>query len=248
MASDVLSIVRLSNAAMRFERLPDGSCAFYDGGRETVFSLNETAYAAYCACEKPSDLASVRKGMSWRLNVVVPEEVALQAVAELEAVGLVSRSTPQTTPGAESRRAVLQAFAKASGYAIPAAFALRSSEQKVFAQEAGSGTTTTSTTTTTAAPIEATVVPNCFEATDGSFTPSFTVTVPGITLAPTTTVTLSPGLTVGIAFPMPPSSLSVIVMGIGAYRTNGGTSFTITLTNPGEPTAVATVSLVNCGG
>jgi hypothetical protein len=131
------------------EKLADGSFVAFDAASETVISLNSTVHAAYSVLEERMSLEELRHGMSRRLGTVVPEEVAEQAVAELEGVGLVTRSAVGESAPAESRRAVLQAFAKASGYAIPAAMALKASEQKLFALTSGSGPTTTTTTTST---------------------------------------------------------------------------------------------------
>jgi hypothetical protein len=131
------------------EILPDGSVVIYDPDTGTVMSLNPAAYAAYQCLSSPLSPGELRQALSRKLGTMVPEEVAEQAVTELEAAGLVRRAGAPAAAVEESRRSVLQAFAKASGYAIPAVLALKASEQRAFAQNSGSGTTTTTTTTTT---------------------------------------------------------------------------------------------------
>jgi hypothetical protein len=145
-------IDRAGGQALAGEKLADGSWVAFDASNETVISMNATVHAAYSVLEERMTLEELRHTMSRALGTFVPEEVAAQAVVELEGVGLVTRYATEESAPAESRRAVLQAFAEASGYAIPAAVALKASEQRLLAQTSGSGPTTTSTTTSTTTP------------------------------------------------------------------------------------------------
>jgi hypothetical protein len=137
-----MKITKASSDHLEIEKLPDGSAVIFDTLTKTVYSLNETAAAAWLACDGKPALAEVAVAMSKSLLRVVPEEVALEGLLQLQEKGLVQIETPST---GFSRRS----FATAAGIMAPVVLALTSSEQRAFAQAVGSGTTTTTTTTTT---------------------------------------------------------------------------------------------------
>jgi hypothetical protein len=237
-------IERTGGRELAGEKLTDGSFVAYDAASETVISLNSTVYTAYSVLDERMSLEELRHGMSRQLGTIVPEEVAAQAVAELEGVGLVTRSAVGESAPAESRRAVLQAFAKASGYAIPAAMALKASEQKLFAETSGSGPTTTTTTTSTTT-----------STTTGTTPAPFDFILETVTAAPTLFTPdtykqifeVQQGCTVNSFFPEGTHSVFVTISR-GVNNLNLSTSI-VSIYNPTEiPGVTAALTDVSAGG
>jgi hypothetical protein len=117
------------------EKLPDGSSAIFDRATNAVYALNDTAAAAFEFCQKPVTLAVLSERMRLRLGPAATMETALEAVAELERAGLVTSSGATQELRNASRRQLL----KAAGVALPVVLSLTAAEQRVFAQETGSG-------------------------------------------------------------------------------------------------------------
>ena len=157
MASPDLEIVRSGSSEFVVQPLPDGSTAIFEVATKNVYSLNQSAAAAWEACASPTTLSRLATEMSRRLSSPVTEDLAHEAVSELVAVGLVS-VTPAERLGT-SRRAMLKQVA---GLALPVVLVLTGAEQRAHAQSNGSnpvlttqpGTTTPGTTSpATSAPL-----------------------------------------------------------------------------------------------
>jgi hypothetical protein len=223
-------VKRINSFSLSGDSLPDGSVAMVDEFSSAVFSLNQMAYTAFDSCKEDCDLDTLRTRMSRKLDLDVPLEAVKEAVSELEAVGLVKCYAANPPALDESRREVLQGFAKASGYAIPAAMVLRASEQKLFAQSAGSPPPTTTTTTTT--------------------TPAPTTTTTTTPAPTTTTTTTTPGVIAGTATPNcandPSLSGNVRIFAIssaGAAFVTGQTTATVQGSGGTQPNNLTVSSL-----
>jgi len=137
-----MQVERTSSNDLLVDKLPDGSKVIVDRENEMVFSLNATAGAAWDACNGPTTLSKVAEDMQRSLDPRVTEELALEAILQLQEKKLV------TTSGLSSggtRRAILAAL---SGIALPLVVSLTMAEQ-------ARATATTSGPATTAAPTTA---------------------------------------------------------------------------------------------
>jgi hypothetical protein len=113
-------------------QLPDGSRILVDDKKETVFALNATAGAAWDACSAPTTLCDVTKEMRRSFGPDVTEELAAEAIFELQKRNLVIASfNAQRT----SRRAVLTTLGKV---ALPLVVAMTLNEQRAYAKVAQS--------------------------------------------------------------------------------------------------------------
>jgi hypothetical protein len=136
-----MKITRVSSEHLEVEKLPDGSTVIFDSSSKTVYSLNETAAAAWVACQENLSLPEIVDAMRRSLRSTVTEEIAMEGLYQLQDKGLIAIEASGLT-----RRSLA---ATAAGVMAPLVLALTSTEQRAFAQVAGSGTTTTTTTTTT---------------------------------------------------------------------------------------------------
>ena len=171
MASFEPGISRTGASELIVQTLPDGSMALFEVATKNVYSLNESAAAAWEACASPTSLPQLAAAMSRRLNKPVTEDIAQEAVSELAADGLVT-----VAPGQElgtSRRELLK---QAAEVAIPLVLVLTGVEQRAHAQGNGSPVLTTAPATTT---------PGTTAGTTAGTTPG---TTPGTT-APVTVTT-----------------------------------------------------------
>jgi hypothetical protein len=123
-----------SSANLKIEKLPDGSTAIFDAGSKTVYSLNATAGAAWEASQGTNSLAGVLNSMQASYDPAVTEEIALEALVQLQEKGLLQISE---TPLQPSRRS---AVAVAAGVLAPVVLALTGAEQRVFAMQSMSTT------------------------------------------------------------------------------------------------------------
>ena len=177
MASLELEIVRSGSSEFVVQPLPDGSTAIFEVATKNVYSLNQSAAAAWEACASPTTLSRLATEMSRRLSSPVTEDLAHEAVSELVAVGLVSASPAERL--GTSRRAMLKQVA---GLALPVVLVLTGAEQRAHAQSNGSnpslttqpGTTTPGSTgtapLTTQGPLPLTItkfLAASFQATQG---------------------------------------------------------------------------------
>jgi Coenzyme PQQ synthesis protein D (PqqD) len=127
-----MQIERTNSNDLVVNGLPDGSKVIVDSKSEKVFALNATAGAAWDACSDPTTLSKVVETMRRSLTPEITDELAEQAISQLEEQKLVTTSGfPKTT-----RR---QALAALGAVALPLVVSMTLAEQRAFAQTARSG-------------------------------------------------------------------------------------------------------------
>jgi Coenzyme PQQ synthesis protein D (PqqD) len=128
-----MQIERTNSNDLVVNGLPDGSRMIVDAKSEQVFALNATAGAAWDACSNPTTLHKVADDMRRSFGAEITDELAEQAILQLEEKNLVtvSGSSPKTT-----RR---QALATLSAVALPLVVSMTLADQRAFAQSARSG-------------------------------------------------------------------------------------------------------------
>jgi hypothetical protein len=119
-------------SALVENQLPDGSRILVDNSSETVFALNATAGAAWGACSAPTNLRDMTKEMQRSFGPDVTEELATEAILELQKLNLVTASIRAPQP---TRRAVMTTLGKV---ALPLVVAMTLSEQRAHAKVAQS--------------------------------------------------------------------------------------------------------------
>ena len=126
-------VERTRSDAFVIDPLPDGSRVIVDSENQRVLALNATAGAAWDACTIPTTLSDVTERMQSSLDPGITEELAEDAVLQLQQKGLVktSGSSPQST-----RREFL---ATLSTVALPLVVSLSVAEQRAYAATARSG-------------------------------------------------------------------------------------------------------------
>jgi len=92
-------------------QLPDGSRFLVDQKNETVYALNATAGAAWDACKEPTSLHNVTVQMQSAIGSTATEELAQEAILQLQNQNLVTASGGERRP---TRREVLTKFGKAA--------------------------------------------------------------------------------------------------------------------------------------
>ncbi len=112
--------------------LPDGSKVIVDSKSEKVYALNATAGAAWDACSDPTTLTNVADTMRRSLTSEVTDDVAEQAILQLEEKNLVTVSGSAKI----SRR---QTLATLGAVALPLVVSMTLADQRAFAQSAKSG-------------------------------------------------------------------------------------------------------------
>jgi hypothetical protein len=216
-----LRVQRVPFENLLIEKLPDGSTAVFDTGSGTVHSLNSSAAAAFEACRESCTVAFVARAMSELLNAGVSEDVALAAISELEAAGLVVCSGAVEAAGhGASRRSMLEALAAVSSVALPMVLSLGASEQKAFAAGAGSGTTTSTTTTTTTTSAPGQIIGVSPNVAAGCVQDQYTFTITGQNThfnQGATQVTAEGLLVVGAVTVASPTQLTAVVSGFSNY-------------------------------
>jgi hypothetical protein len=125
-------VERANSDAFSVSSLPDGSKVLIDPARETVFALNSTAGAAWDACSGPTSVASLTEEMQRSFHPQVTEELAQDAIAQLQDKKLVSISEPAP------KRTRRQMIAALGAVAVPLVVSLTLAEQKALAGGAGS--------------------------------------------------------------------------------------------------------------
>jgi hypothetical protein len=113
--------------------LPDGSKMIVDSSNEKVFALNPTAGAAWDACSSQTTLAAVAEDMRRTCNPAITDEVAEQAIVQLQEKELVKTSGLLRNA---NRRQVLAGL---GAVALPLVVSITMSEQRAFAAVANSG-------------------------------------------------------------------------------------------------------------
>lgn len=113
--------------------LPDGSKMIVDSKSERVYALNATAGAAWDACSRQTTLSGVADDMRRAVGSQVTDEVAEQAIQQLNEKNLVK------TAGLLKNASRRQVLAGLTAVALPLVVSMTMTEQKAFAQVANSG-------------------------------------------------------------------------------------------------------------
>lgn len=79
-----MQIERSDSDALVVNQLPDGSRVILDAATETVFALNATAGAAWDACGAATTLPEITSHMQHSFHPATTEELAEQAIPQLE--------------------------------------------------------------------------------------------------------------------------------------------------------------------
>ena len=125
-----MQVERNNFDALAVNSLPDGSRVIFDHANEMVVALNATAGAAWDACSEPTTLSSVTEKMRNSLDPAITEEIAQDAILQLQEKNLVRTSGQQA-----SRRKFI---ASLGAIAVPLVVSLPIAEQKAYAQRARS--------------------------------------------------------------------------------------------------------------
>lgn len=126
-----MQIERTQLDALVENQLPDGSRIILDSKNEKVFALNTTASAAWDACSTPNTLSGVAEQMKRSIGGDVTEDVAEQAILQLQEQQLVKT----TAPVQRTRRDVMIKF---GAVALPLVVGLTVAEQRAYAHQAAS--------------------------------------------------------------------------------------------------------------
>ena len=126
-------IERTNSDVLVENKLPDGSRVLVDSRNERVIALNAMAGAAWDACSQPSTLPQVAEAMRSSLGTEVAEDVAKDAILQLQEHSLVKSSDLASVNA--SRRAFITRLGAA---ALPIVVAMTMSEQRAYATGAWS--------------------------------------------------------------------------------------------------------------
>jgi len=123
-----MQVERTNSNDLLVDKLPDGSKVIVDHKNEMVFSLNATAGAAWDACIGPTTLSKVAEDMQRSLDPRITEELALEAILQLQEKNLVT--TSESSPNATRR----QVFAALGAIALPVVVSLTMAQQRAHAE------------------------------------------------------------------------------------------------------------------
>ena len=127
-----MQIERTNSDALAVNKLPDGSMLLVDPTNEKVFALNPTAGAAWDACGAATTLSSVTSSMQRSFDPGISEELAEKAILQLQEQKLVK------TSGSFSQATRREFISTLSAIALPLVVSLTMSDQRAYAQKAGS--------------------------------------------------------------------------------------------------------------
>ena len=127
-----MEIERTQSNALVENKLPDGSRVIVDPTNETVLALNVTAGAAWDACSDPTTLARVTDSMQRSFDPGVTEELAAEAILQLQDKNLVKTSGAFSQP---TRRRFLATLGAA---AVPLVVSLTIADQRAHVVYAAS--------------------------------------------------------------------------------------------------------------
>ena len=122
-----MRVERKNSDALVVNRLPDGSSVIVDPENERVLALNATAGAAWDACGGPTTLSNVTEEMQRSFGSEITEELAGEAILQLEAEKLV------TTTGSFSRATRRNFLATLGAVAVPLVVSLTIADQRAHA-------------------------------------------------------------------------------------------------------------------
>jgi hypothetical protein len=129
----LMHVERVVSSDLVVNGLPDGSRVIVNSNNETVFAMNPTAGAAWDACSKPTTLSNVVAEMRRSFDPSVTEELAANAILQLQEKNLVK------TSGESSKTTRREVLAGLSAVALPLVVSLTMGEQKAHAEDARSG-------------------------------------------------------------------------------------------------------------
>jgi len=127
-----MQVERTNSIALVENKLPDGSRVIVDSENEVVLALNSTAGAAWDACNGPTTLSGVTESMQRSLDPGITEDLAEQAILQLQAQKLVK------TSGSFSQATRRQFITTLGAIAIPLVVSLPIAEQRAYAKTAQS--------------------------------------------------------------------------------------------------------------
>jgi hypothetical protein len=127
-----MQVERNNFDALVENHLPDGSRMIVDSENEKVYALNATAGAAWDACSGPTTLSGVTESMKHTFGPEMTEDVAEQAILQLQEQNLVATSGGAKGP---SRRQLLMAM---GAVALPVVVSLTMADQRAYADQARS--------------------------------------------------------------------------------------------------------------
>src|SRR5277367_2259648 len=119
-----VEVERTQSDALVENKLPDGSRVILDPTNETVIALTATAGAAWDACSRPTTLAGVTDSMQRSFDPGVTEELAEEAILQLQDKKLVKTSGASSQP---TRRRFLATLGAA---AVPLVVSLTIADQR----------------------------------------------------------------------------------------------------------------------
>jgi hypothetical protein len=128
-----MEVNRVNSGSLLENRLPDGSRILVDSCNGRVIALNASAGAAWDACSAPTSLAQVAEDMRRSLHLDVSEEVAQEAILQLQENHLVYSDA--ALPSGFSRRSFIT---KLGAAAVPLVVCMTMSEQRAYARMANS--------------------------------------------------------------------------------------------------------------
>lgn len=127
-----MQIVRSNSDSMSIDKLPDGSKIVVDSASQTVFAMNATAGAAWDACSTQSTLQGVVESMQHSFDPGTTEELAQEAILQLENHKLVKTSDLSSHA---NRRQFVSGLGAVT---LPLVVSLTMVEQRAFAEKARS--------------------------------------------------------------------------------------------------------------
>ena len=127
-----MQVERTHVDALVENHLPDGSRMIVDSQNEKVYALNATAGAAWDACSAPTTLSGVTETMQRTFGPSITEDVAEQAILQLQKQNLVA------TSGASSGTSRRQLLVALGAVALPVVVSLTLADQRAYADQARS--------------------------------------------------------------------------------------------------------------
>jgi uncharacterized protein with NAD-binding domain and iron-sulfur cluster len=129
-----MQIERTDSKNLLINGLPDGSRVIVDAQNEKVYALNATAGAAWDACSGETTLSQVAEKMRRSCGPTVTDEIAEQAIVQLEEKELVK------TSGFFSKTSRRDVLAGIGAVALPLVVSMTLADQRALAQSAQSNT------------------------------------------------------------------------------------------------------------
>lgn len=127
-----MQIERTNSENLSINGLPDGSRVIVDSENDKVYALNATAGAAWDACSGQTTLSQVAERMRQSCGSSVTNEIAEEAIAQLQEKELVK------TSGFVAKASRRQVLAGIGAVALPLVVSMTLGDQRALAQSARS--------------------------------------------------------------------------------------------------------------